>query len=593
MAELEGIGYVDGSVDCTTQRFDVILDDDAIVELDDIIACDQQLPNGSETVAHYGIVVEGISAIEGARLPSDTQRIYGTHTMPGERVRKVTVQVLRTYPERWVAPQPGSRVTLAHGRDRDLALFQDKMEGNRLRLGLDHLNQPIYVDWSFLNGEKGAHISISGISGVAAKTSYALFALYMLLETKEGRDLLGRHVAQTKAIVFNVKGEDLLHIDRANARYASDEEAHQMWAALGVDDPRPFQNVALFVPPKRGGGDVLAGRVVSRRDQDYIVYGWTPLEFVRRGLLQFVFADAKEQNQLSFVVEHVRAALVRHAVPSSHHDGAVILRENPVTTARDFERAAEQLQRARPETADHDPEIKDFSDLVSFLVARFEEEAPNASWVPRTASGTNEAFLRRLMAMSRRLGHLVDHRATTPGLERNINVIDINSLHDDAQRFVVGSILDQIWQEKQTTGREPLRFILLDELNKYAPREGRSPIKEILVDIAARGRSLGVILIGCQQNAGRVESAIVDNAAIKIVGRLDASHADDYKFLNAELRQRATRFLPGTVVLDQPVVPAPIPVVFPFPPYATNVAEDTIGAGQAADGVDPVDRALL
>ena len=35
-------------------------------------------------------------------------------------------------------------------------------------------------------------------------------------------------------------------------------------------------------------------------------------------------------------------------------------------------------------------------------------------------------------------------------------------------------------------------FLVLDELNKYAPREGRSPIKEVLLDIAERGRSLGV-----------------------------------------------------------------------------------------------------
>ena len=30
---------------------------------------------------------------------------------------------------------------------------------------------------------------------------------------------------------------------------------------------------------------------------------------------------------------------------------------------------------------------------------------------------------------------------------------------------------------------------MIDELNKYAPREGNSPIKEVLLDIAERGRS--------------------------------------------------------------------------------------------------------
>ncbi len=42
----------------------------------------------------------------------------------------------------------------------------------------------------------------------------------------------------------------------------------------------------------------------------------------------------------------------------------------------------------------------------------------------------------------------------------------------------------------------PLQFVVLDELNKYAPRHGSSPIKEILLDVAERGRSLGIILAG-------------------------------------------------------------------------------------------------
>jgi len=39
------------------------------------------------------------------------------------------------------------------------------------------------------------------------------------------------------------------------------------------------------------------------------------------------------------------------------------------------------------------------------------------------------------------------------------------------------------------------------------------------------------------------------------------------------VRERASRFLPGTMVVDQPLIPAPLPLRFPFPPYATNIAE--------------------
>jgi DNA helicase HerA-like ATPase len=583
------IGYVDGSVDCTTQRFEVTLEEDAVVQLDDLLVATQQLAD-QRVLTHYAIVVEGSNMIEGATHASDTRRITGTKTMPGERVRKVAAQVLRTDPELWIPALAGTEVRIARGDDRRKALFQDQMRGRELKVGLDHADQPVSIDWSFLNGEHGAHMSISGISGVATKTSYALFALYQLLETDDGRALLGQNLSATRSVVFNVKGQDLLHIDRPNVKFKDDRRAKEMWAALGVRDPKPFESVKILVPPSRAGGDIATAHVNGRRDDEYTIFGWTPLEFVRRGLIQFVFSDAREQNQISFVVDHIRAALVRHAVPSAHTKGAVIMREHPIHQGRDFERAAEQLRSTPPGQAQGDVEIKDFSDLVSFLIEKIDTDVANV-WVPKTQGGTNDAFLRRLMAMSKRLGHLIRCDIAPVGLDQHVNVIDINALHEDAQRFVVGAVLDQVWQEKQTQGREPLKFIVLDELNKYAPREGRSPIKEILVDIAARGRSLGVILIGCQQNASRVEGAIVDNASIKVVGRIDAGHADEYRFLPSELRLRAARFRPGTMILDQPVVPAPIPIVFPFPPYATNLLEvDQRGTG---DDANPVDRVMI
>ncbi len=47
----------------------------------------------------------------------------------------------------------------------------------------------------------------------------------------------------------------------------------------------------------------------------------------------------------------------------------------------------------------------------------------------------------------------------------------------------------------------------------------------MLLDIAERGRSLGVILIGAEQTASEVERRIVANSAIRIVGRLDPAEA--------------------------------------------------------------------
>ena len=137
-------------------------------------------------------------------------------------------------------------------------------------------------------------------------------------------------------------------------------------------------------------------------------------------------------------------------------------------------------------------------------------------------------------------------------------------------------------EEKDRGGtRWPLVFLVLDELNKYAPREGHSPIKEVILDIAERGRSLGVVLIGAQQTASEIERRVTSNASFRVVGRLDAAEGqrDEYGFLTAAARARSSILKPGTMFLHQPDVPVPLLVQFPFPAWATR-AEEAAGASQ-------------
>ena len=50
--------------------------------------------------------------------------------------------------------------------------------------------------------------------------------------------------------------------------------------------------------------------------------------FINEGLLVYILADADDAlNQLSFVEQRVRTALLRWAWPAQGHPGAVILRE--------------------------------------------------------------------------------------------------------------------------------------------------------------------------------------------------------------------------------------------------------------------------
>lgn len=567
-------GLVDGSVPASTRRFHVVLTENAIVQLDDLLVCTQALPDGRE-VTHYGIVVEGTGQIEGAELPSDTHRIAAARTMPGITTRRVEVQILRTVPELWLPPMPGAEVRkVATKAERDAALFIDQMQ-QPLAIGLDPAGEPLLADFAFMSGEKGGHVSISGVSGVATKTSYALFLLYMLFETDGGRRLLGAHAPGTHALVFNVKGEDLLHIDRPNAKLKSVPEAEERWKKLGVDAPGRFSSVELYAPRSAGSREsAIATDVTSRAGKDVIAFGWPPASFIREGLLRFCFAEEEDaKNQVPFVEQRVRVQLARWAYPLENEPGAVVLCQPPDSTSFVLSRVIAEKRDPRPAGAGFP--VRNFDDLVEFLTAKITPDAPShdPSWTAGTQQGTCLAFLRRLYAQTLRIGHLITTGVQPIVLQKAVTVVDIHALHDSAQRFVVGALLSRIFEEKQGKGREPLRFVVLDELNKYAPRIGQSPIKEVLVDIAARGRSLGVLLIGAQQASADVDPNITRNAAMKIVGRLDAGETQEYRFLSPELRERAARFLPGTMVIDQPLVPAPLPLRFPFPGFATCVAE--------------------
>ncbi|MYJ80229.1 MAG: hypothetical protein F4046_00125 [Acidimicrobiaceae bacterium] len=78
--------------------------------------------------------------------------------------------------------------------ERDTALDFDDVE-RRLPARLSRENDPIFLDLDFIDGTKGAHIRISGISGVATKTSYANFLLYSMFNS----GVLGDEAVHTRA----------------------------------------------------------------------------------------------------------------------------------------------------------------------------------------------------------------------------------------------------------------------------------------------------------------------------------------------------------------------------------------------------------
>jgi hypothetical protein len=547
-------GRVIGTEDATPLEFWVGVQEGAYLQLDDVVALERTLPDG-RSVKVYGVVSQVRARHDGVRFDSDVF-LVADGVLPAEISEAAQIQATRFEPEVFVPPLPGQEVRKAAGLERHEALFFDTMDA-RLACGLSRDDEPAYLNFEFLDGSKGAHVNISGVSGVATKTSYATFLLYGIFHS----GLLGPEAHNTKALIFNVKGEDLLFLDHPNTELAPEQEAR--YALLGLP-AGPFSSVSFFAPPRRG--DSEAAPDVGARQQGVQSFFWTIADFCSLELLPFLFADAEDdRQQYTMVVHNVTAELKRAAASGADPSSGQV-------------------------TIDGKP-IRDFESLVEAIIERVQpdEDGQMGAWAGRAiGAGTVNAFVRRLYASVRHVAPLVRADVSHPeqhkvDFDRQVTVVDIHNLNDRAKRFVVGVILRKAFEAKEQSGSaRPLQFVVLDELNKYAPREGSSPIKEILLDVAERGRSLGIILIGAQQTASEVERRIIANSAIRVVGRLDAAEAGrgDYGFLPPMQRQRATIIKPGTMIVSQPELPVPLVLEFPFPAWATRSSE--AGANPAA-----------
>ena len=539
------VGRVIGTEDSTPLEFWVAVAEDQYLQLDDVVALERILPGG-ELVSMFGMVSQVRARHEGARFDSDVFLIEDG-VLPAEVAESAKIAATRFEPETFVPPRPGQAVRRAVGEEREKALFFDRMD-QRLPIGLSRAGEPLFVNLEFLDGRRGAHVNISGISGVATKTTYATFLLHSIFTS----GVLGPRAVNTKALIFNVKGEDLLFLDRPNTALDADEAGR--YGALGLP-AEAFGSLSVFAPP-RPGGSVAAPDVYSRTDGVVTSFFWTLEQFCHDDLLPFLFADAEDDRaQYTMVIHNVMVRL-RKAVPLD--DGAVMLDGATIRT---------------------------FSDLTQLIQQRVTDD----DWAgPAIGMGTINAFVRRLLASVRHVERLIRGDVANAAkhqinLDSQVTVVDIHNLNDRAKRFVVGVTIRRQFEFKERAGQsDELLFLVLDELNKYAPRDGSSPIKEILLDVAERGRSLGVILIGAQQTASEIERRIIANSSIRVVGRLDSAEAarEEYGFLPTIQRQRATIIKPGTMIVSQPELPVPLVLEFPFPAWATRASE-------AADAVTP------
>lgn len=578
------IGQVLGTQEATPLQFWFWVRPEASVQLDDFIVVKMQKPDGG-FLEYFGVVDLVRKTHEGVSFESDIQNV-SDGILPAQVSYSARVLVTRVDPEEFIPPHPGEAVYKAEGLSLHKALYQDHMEA-KLAAGVLRSGDPVYLNFDFLNGKNGAHINISGVSGVATKTSYALFLLYSIFNSHT----LGAERANSKAVIFNVKGEDLLFLDRSNGQFSEKEQRYAQARTLKADrysicglPQTPFRDVQFLAPPKVLSDPQMIVPNVEQRQSGIETYFWTLRDFCLSRFLPYCFTDREASLNLGFLISQIEEKLYRLAHSQPESSDLRVQDWQPEGSTELFGPAPQFDELGYQK-------LTTFEQLVDYVEYKLLEQnggEGDKRWVGKQNQGTLQAFIRRFRGVIKHLSPLIrggisvtlakKHRPNILKPSAQLSVIDIHSLNAHAQTFVVGVILKELFEEKERMGRRNSIFVVLDELNKYAPREGQSPIKDVLLDIAERGRSLGIILIGAQQTASEVERRITSNAAIRVVGRLDAAEAErpEYRFLPSSYRLRASLLQPGTMILHQPDVPTPVMVSFPFPAWATRNDEDAV-----------------
>ncbi len=411
--------------------------------------------------------------------------------------------------------------------------------------GEDRITLPVQIDSGFLTGPKGAHLNISGISGLAAKTSYAMF----LLKAIQDKCLKCDDDADDIAFVFfNVKGTDLLALDEP-AEFGSEEEKKATYALYEKMrmSTEPFKNVHYYYPYS---SDMVSSTYISkevyenqRQQGKARLYKFSYLE--DKDNLDLLFSGIDDPQQamdsiLSFIINN-QGNFGRHG---SWDDFLVEVHQNcrAGNTGGDKEISANSWRR--------------FNRIV--------RKAIHHNEMFDAVKDNNEEV---------HIGEALKHIK-----KDEVHVIDIAKLSEDMQGFVLGDAIRTIYnlqlgQYNEDADVDPPKkvIIFIDELDKYASIDtpGSSPVLRQIQHIAERGRSLGIILFTTEQFRSTVNSRVTDNCSIQAYGRTNAIEIakDDYRYLPAAYKNMMTRLKQGEYILQYPVFRSLLHTRFPKPLY--------------------------
>ncbi len=519
---------------------------DSPVGIGTIVRVDGNEPVEGHIPHIYGVVVEGFSYTDLQTPLHDVLGHDGDPSSPGlsltERaeIRLYTAAVLRQIPEEPLQPVPMGQVFLATDDDVAVALRMDGYlrPGNNtgIPIGIYRAggtDSPIYLDADFLVGPEAAHLNIAGVSGLATKTSaveWILASLFTHFPAQKG---------SIAAVLFNVKGPDLCFLDQPGAITDRDREIYEK---LGVD-PAPFDRVRYFAPYTAKGHGLN-----TLRSNEELVHNLQPLTWGLREVLQFAEVllnrddvDAKADALIDFIKERV------------------------------IDREFSDPVLSRPHRVQSFGELEQwFRDVLNGMESR----GSGDTWKTHHVA-TIRKVRNRLSNISTRCAGLVTDDGIVSDLpfgsfeDRTVYVVDVASSEEDAQDLIFARIVSKLREhlERRDLGVKHL-VVFVDELNKYAASDGQDTyVRRMLLDIAERGRYLGLVLFSAQQFRSQVHRRVVGNSGTSLFGRMDADElaTPGYAVLSPSTRTKLATLEKGQLMVRHPHFTQPIFVRFPRP----------------------------
>ena len=530
----------------TSDRFSFWLAPGVIVNPFDIVQVEQVSHEGkSETFGLVTILEHRTDSPTHLAnfISSDFGELAEEPNTPRQGTTVATATVLSNSKDIYM-PVPSEKVvSFADETGIQRALGIDTMRPtDRIPAGLIMMSNGVaavaHIDRRYVLGPESAHVNITGISGLATKTSYAMFLTQSILQkTPEEKK------NDIAVIILNVKHGDLLRIDQRPEKPLSVEQM-ELWERLGLE-PKPFDSdkVHYLLPRGRNG---LPNCFYEPSPHNVYAYD---LENTA-DKLEFLFAQVPDTYfTLESIIGEIREGF-RNREPDFRnvHSWDNLLNGKPL-----FD----------PETG---KAMDGWRGIRGSSIGVFRRHIRRM--IKTTQSGI---FVDRLSAHEKVLG---DEILNIQG--GHVYVIDIARLYEHEQMLVFGDLLRTIHSLKaeppegrKTPPPEKIIFFV-DELNKYAPKgERTAPLTQNVLEIAERGRSLGIILISAQQFMSAVHPRVTGNCATKVIGRSGSAEvmSADYGFLDKEIRSNVTRLSKGELLLSHAVYRQPVKIVFPRPAY--------------------------